>query len=617
MARLATPPASKGAVASSGVGPFLTTSARAWSARRLAGLASPGAWLRKASAQPSAERLALVASALTRWRSTPQRCTHSCVRRSRSTDAPRLLAEATSRAVPCSEWVAALTALAKGPVADAERLAEVADRTLAAALAEGSIRGCTEAARARAKRLDDRGGARDALEAGERMLRARPSAGHPWATLAWAFARTLSDQAGAQRCLACGVERARLAKAPDALCAMADAMDGLGDNAGARKLVAEAEGLLGRGGRVAGQVASAWEEIGEPEAAARVLRRATADAADAPAALAVAEFRRRGGARDHVAPALQRARELAKTAYEWFEIAGASHRASEGAALVRSALERASGAADDDALRRQIALAFHVWLKDTEAADRVGPHGFRPETLRSPRRRLEGFRGSASGLFDWLRARVTPEMLAEIAQADYGQDAEEHRAALLDIQTTGLLPPELAWHPMEVVTLTRWARQEDLSGAWCCTLLWLCPRSRYDNQADTLPGLVASCLALGAEAAALAEQMLVWHAETDPRDLSGCPPPEGADDSPERDSDSEGVDPYAALGLLLLRTADDPADPRVDALVRLVREGHRGPGPLDWGISEEYWKAITSRILTPASLHDPPLAALLETLGLA
>jgi hypothetical protein len=227
----------------------------------------------------------------------------------------------------------------------------------------------------------------------------------------------------------------------------------------------------------------------------------------------------------------------------------------------------------------------------------------RPEALRAERRRLDGYERSASGLFDWLRARITREMLVQMSEADYGQEAGEHLAALLDIHTTGLVPVELAWHPAEVVSLTRWGcGGADVAGAWCCTLLWLCQAS-YDNRADTVPRIVDCALALGAEARLLAEQMFVWTAETEPRDLSGAN--ETASVSEGSDvSDADTPDPYALLGLLFLRAAAEPEDPKLAELALTVSAAH-GPGPLDCGISEEAWNALTTRIWSPSARVFP------------
>jgi hypothetical protein len=152
--------------------------------------------------------------------------------------------------------------------------------------------------------------------------------------------------------------------------------------------------------------------------------------------------------------ALARGRELAVAALDWYEIASTGRDTGRGAPAVRAALDRAAAVVGDDVTRQRIAAAYHRWLDDAETAARIGPRGVRPETLRVAQRSLPGWHGTPAPLFDWLRARITPEALDGLAAENYGADVEDNRAALLDIVTTGLVPRSLLWEPAEVLSDT-------------------------------------------------------------------------------------------------------------------------------------------------------------------
>jgi hypothetical protein len=79
---------------------------------------------------------------------------------------------------------------------------------------------------------------------------------------------------------------------------------------------------------------------------------------------------------------------------------------------------------------------------------------------------------------------LTPDMIDEIAAADYGNDIERHRAAIVEIAKTGTTPEPLLWHPTEVLELIRWSEPENpnwkpgrtgeqghVMRAFCCTAL--------------------------------------------------------------------------------------------------------------------------------------------------
>jgi len=64
---------------------------------------------------------------------------------------------------------------------------------------------------------------------------------------------------------------------------------------------------------------------------------------------------------------------------------------------------------------------------------------------------------SELALRDWVAPQLDASMVEEIAAADYGVDAAEHRDAVEELRRVGRLPTELAWHPAEVLRLTRWS----------------------------------------------------------------------------------------------------------------------------------------------------------------
>lgn len=115
------------------------------------------------------------------------------------------------------------------------------------------------------------------------------------------------------------------------------------------------------------------------------------------------------------------------------------------------------------------------------------------------------------------------------------------------------------------------------------------------------------CLALGDEAAALAEQFFAWRSECD---------------APGQVADEDDVDPESQTALLLLfvvRAATAPDDPRLEALSRKLTESP----PYTLGTIAEWigdsmrpklWKAMLERHLFPRLVTHPPIARVLEGL---
>jgi hypothetical protein len=543
----------------------------------------------------------------------------ACARRAeRAEERARCLDEAIARAARVPEWRALLAGIGGLEPLDAGRLAAVAQRTLEAAAAERDVWGFRDVAAMRAGRLGDRDGARMALADGARALRdpaagrgpsRGPVRGHEWALLGQGFAETLGDADGLRRCLDLGAEAARAAGDAGELSRIAVAWAKV-DRAAGIALVREAERLEGGGSPAfaAWNAANAWHELGETAEAARVLDAAEAGAATVEAALTLARAWASHGQPARAEAALSRAESLATDLAGWLAIVEAAHDAGLGAPAIRRALARAEALAGDAQARAQVSRGYRLWLGDGDAAARLGPRGLPPARLRRPARTLAGWAASPSALLDWLRARVPEETLRRIAEADYGDSADVHLAALQDICETGLLPPVLPWEPHEVLALCRWEEGEGidhLERALCAALLCLAPGD-LDELITDGPILVESCLALGPEAGDGCEQLLAWRWETDAPEADW-----GDEIDPER--------PVALLLLLVLRAARAPDDPRLEALARALTAEAGGDletlaGGLAGGMRLSLWDELVERALGPLRAR-PVFAALLAGLG--
>jgi hypothetical protein len=538
-------------------------------------------------------------------------------------EARRCLDAAANLARACYEWRAVLAALDDLPSVAPDRVAQLADTTLASAEAEGEVWGFRDVAAIRAGRLGDDGSARRALRTGLETLRRLDSPGYAWSILADGFIETVDDGPGARRCLDDGAESARRRGRASDMANISTALDKLGDRRGALALVAEAERMvdLADAGEVV-WVAMALHELAEFRATTGLLTAATDRARTAMDATFLA--RSFNSHRDDrgTERAMARAAELAATADDWLQVAETSQETGRGDAAVRAALDRAAALVTDQmagdgtttadaAARERVAAGYLRLLGDSAAANRVGPRGARPGTRRPARRSMPGWNASPAPLFDWLRARVSDEVLAEIAMADHERDVDQHLAALLDIRDSGLVPRRLPWHPGEVVALSRWRRGErvnHLARAWCCTLLCLDEEEVVENMANIAPGLVESCLALGGPAPEHAGQLLAWVCETESE-------PDYVGD------DEDGHAPVEALfALLLLCAGRDPADPRVDALISMIMSMdsdevsyvHRLYGG---SVIVDMWDELIGRLLVPLRGARPGLDRLLDTLG--
>jgi hypothetical protein len=140
---------------------------------------------------------------------------------------------------------------------------------------------------------------------------------------------------------------------------------------------------------------------------------------------------------------------------------------------------------------------------------------------------------SETALLDWTQARVSREMIHEIALNDYEKDIEIHELAILK----QLAPaPELGlllWHPREVLELARWEEPDEteadrpptgLTGhfkrLFACTILLrnVAYVANPDNEGEffiatsaaSVLQLVRSAIALGSDASRLGVGFLLW-----------------------------------------------------------------------------------------------------------
>ena len=118
-------------------------------------------------------------------------------------------------------------------------------------------------------------------------------------------------------------------------------------------------------------------------------------------------------------------------------------------------------------------------------------------------------------------------MLREIAEADYGMDADAHLKAL-DAIKQGEMPAPMGWEPKEVLELIRWSEPEDstwkpgstgVRGHWmrlfsCAVLIRAAAEPENDGyftgEESTIIQLVDSAMKLGQEASLSALRFLCW-----------------------------------------------------------------------------------------------------------
>jgi hypothetical protein len=155
---------------------------------------------------------------------------------------------------------------------------------------------------------------------------------------------------------------------------------------------------------------------------------------------------------------------------------------------------------------------------------------------------LSGLRPSELALRDWVRPRMSADLVEDLAGRDHGMLLDEHREAIQDLLAVGRLPTGLGWPPREALELASHGG-EPVVRLFACTVL--VRAGDLLRPSATVAGLVESALRLGPEATEAAVRYLAWcrlH---------------------ERDDE---VRPFLTLGLLLVYLA--------------------GPGPADQSIAD-------------------------------
>src|SRR5262249_42852387 len=142
--------------------------------------------------------------------------------------------------------------------------------------------------------------------------------------------------------------------------------------------------------------------------------------------------------------------------------------------------------------------------------------------MNPPAAILRAFPPSRTDLFDATRVLIDNGMLREIAEADYGCDADEHYEELRPIRDRGVIPSAPRWHPHEVVELIRWSNPEDptwrpgstglrghqMRAFACATLLLM---EDIDDSADsTTAQCLVSARVLGETVSRAAARFLTW-----------------------------------------------------------------------------------------------------------
>jgi len=253
--------------------------------------------------------------------------------------------------------------------------------------------------------------------------------------------------------------------------------------------------------------------------------------------------------------------------------------------------------------------------------------------MQLPPSLIEAFPPSNQRLIDLTRREIDDDMLAEIAQADYGCDAEKHFEVLRMIRETGVVPA-LGWHGGEVLGLIRWSNPENpnhkpgatgIRGhrmrAFACAVLL---RSAMDSGSDgsdeaTLAQCLGSTRLLGRDFDEAAARFLTWML-LQRGDWSALPL-----EPPHEDQF------LFVLGLLVVacrlpveRVSDsilaDAAELVIqeDEKIRRVRQpiGDSIRPPIAFGVSHGYWSPLAGELVENAArVTDPALRDSLRYLG--
>ena len=244
---------------------------------------------------------------------------------------------------------------------------------------------------------------------------------------------------------------------------------------------------------------------------------------------------------------------------------------------------------------------------------------------------LSPFNPSPTALLDVMSRRLDDSMLREIAEADYGAEADVAERELRRIRETRQITGRIPGILLEVLELSRWSHPEDPKWApgstgvrghimrgFCCAAL-LRAAAEPEN-AEYIPGenqtvaqLVASALVLGPEVQEAAASLLAWRLRS-----SGI-------DAEDR--------PFFAMGLLILAVfmgtdpfredelnelADWVVREEADARATLGRDGKEGwlLGLTIFNQAHPVWRSLAQGLLAESSkIEIPEVRSKLESIG--
>jgi hypothetical protein len=223
---------------------------------------------------------------------------------------------------------------------------------------------------------------------------------------------------------------------------------------------------------------------------------------------------------------------------------------------------------------------------------------------------FEAFAPNEHALLDWVSPLMDDAALDEIAAADYGYHAREHRGALTDLLYLSKLPDWLDWYPGEVLALTRWGtpvdRRDHLKRLFAC--LFMVRAATPDGEpVGSLALLMDSTWELGPPARAAAVRYLAWCRRHLPCDW-------------QHDHSSTM---FLTLALLLLSRSSTMARLLIDELDAVLndpelpwrRRPSRSPlfirRPSDGSTTRQLWPSLVTRcLIDDAAGADPRMAVL-------
>ncbi|HYE62639.1 MAG TPA: hypothetical protein VD997_11645 [Phycisphaerales bacterium] len=231
-------------------------------------------------------------------------------------------------------------------------------------------------------------------------------------------------------------------------------------------------------------------------------------------------------------------------------------------------------------------------------------------------------------LMAYVRRAIDDSMLLEIANADYGNDSDEHLAALRRLRDQAQRLDLSSWYPREVLELIRWSEPDDprckpgstgerghIMRAFACAHLIECLADRSNNpycnaENETLIQLIDSCIAVGCEAEDAVWKFVLWRALNRQRD--------------------EETPHYALAVLILAVRRNPPLTPEVLNDLATWVEAEVGSVPTDSGtgggrwlfdlsfhdLQRSRWIALARyNLLLPARPHPPAAADALTRIG--